>query len=98
MKIAIVGTGITGISTALELARDGHQVTVFEQRNAAAEDASFAPGGWLTPLAAHSLTAPGLGMPLRQLQKNTSLLQASGRLGSPPGAGCASGRKTEPDP
>lgn len=83
MKIAIVGTGITGISTALELARDGHQVTVFEQRNAAAEDASFAPGGWLTPLAAHSLTAPGLGMPLRQLQKNTSLLQASGRLGSP---------------
>ncbi len=82
MKIAIVGAGITGISTALELARDGHQVTVFEQLNAAAEDASFAPGGWLAPLAAHSLTAPGLGMPLRQLQNSASLLQASSRLGS----------------
>jgi D-amino-acid dehydrogenase len=37
MNIAIVGAGITGISTALEFARDGHQVTVYEQMNAAAE-------------------------------------------------------------
>ena len=47
MKIAIVGAGIIGVTTAYELARDGHEVTVFEQRNAAAEDASFATAGLL---------------------------------------------------
>lgn len=82
MNIAIVGAGITGISTALEFARDGHQVTVYEQMNAAAEAASFAPGGWLAPLAAHSLTTPGMGMPLKQLQSGTGLLQASTMIGS----------------
>lgn len=82
MNIAIVGAGISGISTALELARDGHQVTVYEQMNAAAEDASFAPGGWLSPSTAHSLSAPGAGMPLKLLQSNTGVLQASAMIGS----------------
>lgn len=82
MNIAIVGAGITGISTALEFARDGHQVTVYEQMNAAAEDASFAPGGWLSPWAAQSLAAPGAGMPLKSLRSGASLLQAPGMLGS----------------
>ncbi len=82
MNIAIVGAGITGISTALEFARDGHQVTVYEQMNAAAEDASFAPGGWLSPLVAQSLAAPGAGMPLKSLRSGASLLQAPGMLGS----------------
>jgi len=81
MNIAIVGAGITGISTALELAQDGHQVTVYEQMNAAAEDASFAPGGWLAPACTQSLAAPGLGMPIKQLQSN-DLLQASSMIGS----------------
>ena len=53
MKIAIVGAGIVGVSTAYDLARDGHEVTVFEQRNAAAEEASFANAGLLSP---HLLT------------------------------------------
>lgn len=83
MNIAIVGAGITGISTALELARDGHQVTVYEQMNAAAEDASFAPGGWLSPCAAHSFATPGVGMPLKALQNGSGLLRASTLIGSP---------------
>jgi D-amino-acid dehydrogenase len=81
MKIAIVGAGIAGISTALELARDGHQVTVYEKKNAATEGASFAPGGWLSPCAAASLSTPGTGMPLQTL-KGTDLLQASNLIGS----------------
>lgn len=83
MNIAIVGAGITGISTALEFARDGHQVTVYEQMNATAEDASFAPSGLLAPLAAQSLAAPGLGMPLKQLESGADLLRASAMIGSP---------------
>lgn len=47
MKIAIIGAGIAGVTTAWELARDGHQVTVYERRNAAAEEASFAHPGLL---------------------------------------------------
>ena len=82
MNIAIVGAGITGISTALELARDGHQVTVYEQMNAAAEDASFAPCGWLSPFATQSLATPGAGMPLKSLL-SANLMQAPGMMGSP---------------
>lgn len=83
MNIAIVGAGITGISTALEFARDGHQVTVYEQMNAAAEDASFAPGGWLLPCATQSLATPGAGMPFKQLKSGAGLTQASSMIGSP---------------
>lgn len=49
MRIAVIGAGIVGLSTAFELARDGHQVTVFERRGAAAEEASFACAGVLSP-------------------------------------------------
>lgn len=83
MNIAIVGAGLAGISTALELARDGHQVTVYEQMNATAEAASFAPGGWLSPCAAPSLAIPGAGMPLKLLQSGPGLLQSTGMIGSP---------------
>ena len=82
MNIAIVGAGIAGISTALEFAHDGHQVTVYEQMNATTEDASFAPGGWLSPLAAQSLATPGAGMPLKLLQSGKDLTQASSLIGS----------------
>ena len=37
MKIAIIGAGITGLSTALHLSRKGHEVTIYE--------ASSVPGG-----------------------------------------------------
>ena len=42
MKIAAIGVGIIDVSTAYELACDGHEVTVFERRGAAAEETSFA--------------------------------------------------------
>ncbi|MDY0105576.1 MAG: FAD-dependent oxidoreductase [Giesbergeria sp.] len=59
MKIAIVGAGIVGTTTAYELAQDGHAVTVFEQRSAAAEEASFATGGLLAPGVLSPWSAPG---------------------------------------
>lgn len=45
MKIAVIGAGIIGVTTAYELACDGHDVTVFERRTAVAEESSFANGG-----------------------------------------------------
>lgn len=45
MKVAVIGAGVVGITTAYELAVDGHEVTVLDRRSAAAEEASFANAG-----------------------------------------------------
>lgn len=66
MHIAIVGAGIIGTATAYELASDGHEVTVFEQRGAAAEEASFANAGLLSPAPLIPWAAPGIGGAARQ--------------------------------
>ena len=60
MKIAVVGAGIVGVSTAYELAQDGHQVTVYERRGAAAEESSFANAGVLAPGYVTPWAAPGM--------------------------------------
>ena len=60
MNIAIVGAGIIGVSTAYELATDGHRVTVFERHASVAEGASFANAGVLAPGYVTPLAAPGM--------------------------------------
>ena len=62
MKIAVIGAGAAGVSTAYELASDGHQVTVFEAHSAVAESASFATG----PLLSSSMMAPPMHAPWPQ--------------------------------
>ena len=46
-----MGAGIAGVTTAWELAADGHAVTVFERHGAVAEEASFANAGVLAQAA-----------------------------------------------
>ncbi len=60
MKIAVIGAGIIGITTAYELAVDGHEVTVFERRSAAAEETSFANAGVVAPGSVTPWAAPGM--------------------------------------
>ncbi|HSV47819.1 MAG TPA: D-amino acid dehydrogenase [Ramlibacter sp.] len=60
MKIAIVGAGIIGVTTAYELAADGHDVTVFERHGAAAEETSFANAGVIAPGYVTPWAAPGM--------------------------------------
>ena len=60
MKIAIVGAGIIGVTTAWELACDGHEVSVFERHGAAAEEASFANAGVVAPGYVTPWAAPGM--------------------------------------
>ncbi len=83
MKIAIIGAGIIGVTTAYELAVDGHEVTVFERHAAAAEEASFANAGMVAPGWATPWAAPGM-----PAQAMLSLLrrQAAIRIGRPFGA------------
>lgn len=49
MRLAVIGAGVVGVTTAYELTEDGHEVTVFERHNTAAEGASFANGGLIAP-------------------------------------------------
>ena len=60
MKIAVIGAGIIGVTTAYELACDGHEVTVFERRGAAAEETSFANAGIVAPGYVTPWAAPGM--------------------------------------
>ena len=60
MKIAVIGAGIIGVTTAFELAVDGHAVTVFERRAAVAEETSFANAGVIAPAYVTPWAAPGM--------------------------------------
>ena len=60
MKIAIIGAGIIGVTTAYELAADGHQVTVFERRGGVAAETSFANAGVIAPGYVTPWAAPGM--------------------------------------
>ena len=60
MRVAVIGAGIVGVTTAYELARDGHQVTVFERRASVAEETSFANAGVVAPGYVTPWAAPGM--------------------------------------
>lgn len=47
-KIAVLGAGITGITTAAKLLEQGFEVTVFDRQRYAAMETSFANGGQLS--------------------------------------------------
>ncbi|MES3004028.1 MAG: D-amino acid dehydrogenase [Pseudomonadota bacterium] len=60
MKVAVIGAGIIGVTTAWELAEDGHEVTVFERRASVAEETSFANAGVVAPGYVTPWAAPGM--------------------------------------
>jgi D-amino-acid dehydrogenase len=60
MRVAVIGAGIIGVTTAFELAVDGHEVTVFERRSSAAEETSFANAGVIAPGYVTPWAAPGM--------------------------------------
>jgi len=84
MKLAVIGAGIIGVTTAYELAADGHEVTVFERRSSVAEEASFANAGVVAPGYVTPWAAPG--MPAKVF-KHLLARHAPVRLARPMAAG-----------
>ncbi|MEO8309808.1 MAG: FAD-dependent oxidoreductase [Caldimonas sp.] len=68
MRVAVIGAGVIGVTTAYELALDGHEVTVFERRGTVASGCSFANAGLVAPGYVAPWAAPGMpGKVLRHL-------------------------------
>ncbi|MEW6644903.1 MAG: D-amino acid dehydrogenase [Pseudomonadota bacterium] len=60
MKIAVLGGGVIGVTTAYYLARAGHEVTVIDRQDGAALETSFANAGQISPGYASPWAAPGI--------------------------------------
>jgi D-amino-acid dehydrogenase len=63
MQIVVLGAGVVGVTTAYQLAKDGHEVTVIDRQPIAANETSFGNAGMIAP--GHSYTwaspkAPGI--------------------------------------
>ncbi len=60
MKIAILGAGVIGVTTAHYLARQGHEVTVIDRQTGPALETSFANAGEISPGSSSPWAAPGI--------------------------------------
>ena len=60
MKIAIIGAGVVGVTTAYMLAKTCHEVSVFDREPRAAMESSFANGGQLSYGFASPMGTPSL--------------------------------------
>ena len=60
MRVAVIGAGVIGVTTAYELGVDGHAVTVFERRGSVAAECSFANAGLIAPGYVAPWSAPGM--------------------------------------
>jgi D-amino-acid dehydrogenase len=60
MRIAVLGAGLLGVSSAWHLAADGHEVTVIDRQPEAARETSFANGGQISTSHAEPWANPGV--------------------------------------
>ncbi|MEE4451315.1 D-amino acid dehydrogenase [Novosphingobium resinovorum] len=66
MKIAILGSGVIGVTSAWYLAEAGHEVVVVDRQDGPALETSFANAGEISPGYASPWAAPGI--PLKALR------------------------------
>ncbi len=75
-RALVLGAGIVGITTAYELWRDGHDVTVIDREAGAAEFTSFGNAGMIAPGHAYAWASPASPkILLRSLWRNDQALR-----------------------
>ena len=81
MHIAVLGAGVIGITTAYQLLRDGHTVTVIDRETTPAMFTSFANAGLVAPGHAYAWGSPAApGMMLRSLWRGDQAIRYKPRL------------------
>jgi D-amino-acid dehydrogenase len=60
MKIAVLGAGIVGITTAYQLTRDGHEVVIVDRQPDVSLECSYANGGFIAISQAVPWSSPGV--------------------------------------
>ena len=58
MKIIVLGAGVIGVTTAYELAQDGHEVVVIDRQDKPAMETSFSNAGMASPGHAYTWASP----------------------------------------
>ncbi len=66
MKVLVLGSGVIGVSSAYQLARAGHEVTVVDRQPAAAMETSYGNAGEVSP--GYSAPWAGPGVPLKAIK------------------------------
>jgi D-amino-acid dehydrogenase len=76
MKILVLGAGIAGVTTAYELARAGHEVTVIDREAEPAAFTSYANAGLFAPGHSYAWSSPAApGILLKSLWRNDQALR-----------------------
>lgn len=78
MHIVVLGAGVVGVTTAYQLAKDGHQVTVIDRQSIAANETSFGNAGMIAPGHSYTWASPKApGILLRSLFQRDQALRLS---------------------
>jgi D-amino-acid dehydrogenase len=81
MKILVMGAGVIGVTTAYRLLKDGHEVTLVERNETAAEETSATNAGLIAPGHSYAWASPKApGMLLRSLWRDDQALRFKPRL------------------
>jgi D-amino-acid dehydrogenase len=76
MKVLVLGAGIAGVTTAYELARAGHEVTVIDREAEPAAFTSYANAGLFAPGHSYAWSSPAApGILLKSLWRNDQALR-----------------------
>ena len=66
MKVVVLGSGVIGVTSAYQLAKAGHEVTVVDRQPAAGLETSYANAGEVSP--GYSAPWAGPGVPLKAIK------------------------------
>ncbi len=81
MRIVVLGAGVAGVTTAWQLLKDGHEVTVIDRAGGPAEFTSFANAGLVAPAHSYAWSSPAAPrMMLRSLWRGDQAIRFKPRL------------------